>query len=107
MKGSGGAGLQRKTCRISDDPHGRLCGLRHLYFRGNRENPAFLNSQGTSLMGETPDFSIGTGEAAGSPRRNASGRRRQRGHDRAYGNLDSTTIEVYRSAARANMSSTG
>ncbi len=69
-------------------------------FGATESNPAFLTIKGTALMGETPDFSIGTGEAC----RISTGGMLPDGADSVVmiehtETLDATTIEVYRSAA--------
>ncbi|MDO9110642.1 MAG: molybdopterin molybdotransferase MoeA [Desulfatirhabdiaceae bacterium] len=69
-------------------------------FGATESNPAFLTVKGTALMGETPDFSIGTGEAC----RISTGGMLPDGADSVVmiehtEALDQTTIEVYRSTA--------
>lgn len=69
-------------------------------FGATESNPAFLTVKGTSLMGETPGFSIGTGEAC----RISTGGMLPVGADSVVmiehtETIDSTTIEVLRSAA--------
>ena len=69
-------------------------------FGATESNPAFLTIRGTSLMGETPDFSIATGEAC----RISTGGMLPDDADSVVmiehtETLDATTIEVYRSAA--------
>jgi molybdopterin molybdotransferase len=69
-------------------------------FGATESNPAFLTVKGTSFMGETPGFSIGTGEAC----RISTGGMLPDGTDSVVmiehtETMDATTIEVYRSAA--------
>jgi molybdopterin molybdotransferase len=69
-------------------------------FGATENNPAFLTVKGTALMGETPEFSIGGGEAC----RISTGGMLPDGTDCVVmiehtEALDATTIEVYRSAA--------
>jgi molybdopterin molybdotransferase len=69
-------------------------------FGATESNPAYLKVTGTARMGETPDFSIGTGEAC----RISTGGMLPDGADSVVmiehtEALDSTTIEAYRSAA--------
>jgi molybdopterin molybdotransferase len=69
-------------------------------FGATESNPAFLTVKGTMLMGETPDFFIGSAEAC----RISTGGMLPEGADSVVmiehtEALDSTTIEVYRSAA--------
>ena len=69
-------------------------------FGATESNPAFLTVKGTMLMGETPAFSIGSSEAC----RISTGGMLPDGADSVVmiehtEALDSTTIEVYRSAA--------
>ena len=69
-------------------------------FGASEANPAYLNIRGQIRMGERPDFSIGTGEAA----RIATGGMLPEGADSVImvehtDALDDTTIEAYRSVA--------
>lgn len=69
-------------------------------FGATENNPAFLTVKGTSLMGETPGFSVSIGEAC----RISTGGMLPQGADSVVmiehtEALDAATIEVYRSAA--------
>ncbi len=69
-------------------------------FGASESNPAYLTITGTSRMGESPDFSIGNGEAAristGAMLPNGSDCVVMVEHTEA---LDETTLEIYKSAA--------